>query len=145
MYRARGKSDHSHPKGRWEEVGAVIATRGSRHRRRMTRPLVLSLLVLLSLTASSCGGGVTASSCPTGGTALTYASFGQPFMSTHCTSCHGSARSEKGVSLASQAQVQAHAAAVESTVSGGSMPPSGGSPTATERAQLAEWLACGAP
>jgi mono/diheme cytochrome c family protein len=110
----------------------------------MTRPLLLVLLVL-SLASFSCGGGATASACPTGGTALTYANFGQSFMSTHCISCHGAGRAEKGVSLASQALVQSHATAVESTVASGAMPPSGASPTAAERAQLAEWLACGAP
>lgn len=100
--------------------------------------LALSFLV----TVSACGGGSNAS-CPSTGTALTYANFGQGFMSSYCTSCHGRSG---GVSLSSQASVQARAGSVDSVVTSGSMPPRGAaSPSAAEVAQLQEWLACGAP
>jgi len=103
--------------------------------------LALSFLV----TVSACGGGSSAA-CPSTGTTLTYANFGQGFMSNYCASCHGNSLPEANVSLTSQSGVSAHASAVDSVVTSGSMPPRGAtSPTAAEQAQLAEWLACGAP
>lgn len=99
--------------------------------------LALSLLV----TVSACGG--SNATCPSTGTTLTYANFGQGFMSSYCTSCHGRSG---GLSLSSQAAVTAHAGSVDSVVTYGSMPPRGAaSPSAAEVAQLQEWLACGAP
>jgi hypothetical protein len=109
----------------------------------MTR--ILSSLSLV-FVLGACGGSGASTTCPPGGTTLTYAGFGQSYLSRYCTSCHGSSSPSEGLSLSTQALVQAHAGAVASETSRGSMPPRGSAmPTATEAAQLAEWLACGAP
>jgi len=106
----------------------------------MTRlpPLVL----LLSVLIMSCGPALSASSCPDGGTTLTWSSFGHGFMTSYCAGCHSGGR----LALTSQAQVQASAGTVDSMVQSGSMPPRGApSPTSAERANLDQWLSCGAP
>jgi hypothetical protein len=83
---------------------------------------------------------------------LTYDNFGAPFFLTWCTGCHGGALSgdaRRGAPAAvtfdeiepirsRAAQIWSRAADANET-----MPPSGG-PTAAERTQLGEWLACGA-
>lgn len=103
----------------------------------------LSAFAFLGLT--QCGPG--APSCPDGGTALTYESFGAPFMTTYCIQCHGTALSEKGVTLHTAALVRQFS--IQANLSAGvgtSMPPSQSlAPTTGERADLAQWLSCGAP
>jgi uncharacterized membrane protein len=111
-----------------------------------------ALLALFSLVAlvAACGGANTidSKSCPTAGTKLSYANFGQAFVSKYCGGCHTGGSSRGGVSIDSQANVQKWKADVFKQAAGSntSMPPSGSTaPTQAERDQLAEWLACGAP
>lgn len=89
---------------------------------------------------------------------LTYANFGQTFMTTYCTRCHSSTLSgddRMGATefhdFDTQIGVQRVADHVDQTAGSGpdatneTMPPNGARPTLTERQQLAEWIACGAP
>jgi len=100
--------------------------------------------------ASSSGALVSGATCPDGGTTLTYSNFGQSFMATECTSCHGSGRASGGVRLDTQSSVQANASLIDSVAGAGpnaertSMPQGASVPTAT-REELSTWLACGAP
>ncbi|MCY1058640.1 hypothetical protein [Nannocystis sp. SCPEA4] len=84
---------------------------------------------------------------------LTAENFGAPFMLTHCTGCHHAALKEGeragaplGVDFESLDKVRAQAAQIWARAAdqNATMPPVG-PPPADERAQLGEWLACGAP
>jgi hypothetical protein len=119
----------------------------------LTSPLVqesmrpLPLLVLLPLV--SCGPDLTGSSsalCTDAGSPLTYDNFGASFLSSYCVSCHGGSRSSGGVSLATAADASRYATAIVSAAgTRASMPPSGAAaPSAAERAELVQWLSCGA-
>lgn len=90
--------------------------------------------------------------CPTGGTTLSYANFGKPFLDRYCQSCHGSNASDRAGApgefiFDTQAQTQKHAARIfaRSADTNDSMPPGPEDPSLDERKKLAEWLACGAP
>lgn len=81
---------------------------------------------------------------------LTWDSFGQGFMATHCAGCHSSLLPEgmregapPGVDLDTYAGVLEYAERVGARSLGEAptMPPGGG-PSEAERARLAEWLAC---
>ncbi|HEU4408416.1 MAG TPA: hypothetical protein VFS43_24340 [Polyangiaceae bacterium] len=128
-------------------------------------------VAVLALCAASCGGGgddhggegpTSGATCPQG-SALTYESFGRAFMGQYCTSCHSSAlpaSARQGAPSdhdfdtiegirALEAEYPGHidetAAAGEAGINA-SMPPAGSpKPTAEERRQLGEWLACGMP
>lgn len=110
--------------------------------------LLSSVVVMVSLLGCKSGGGASGAlpDCPTGGTDLTYANFGKAFVDSYCNSCHSG---NQQPSLASAAQIAANADAVYAQAGDGntSMPPGNASaqPTADERSNLAEWLACGAP
>lgn len=84
---------------------------------------------------------------------LSLEGFGAPFMLTHCTGCHHSALKDGeragaplGVDFDTLALVRAQAARIWARAGdqNATMPPVG-PPPADERAQLGEWLACGAP
>jgi uncharacterized membrane protein len=99
----------------------------------------------------------TGSTCPTGST-LNYQNFGQSFMTTFCTRCHGSGvtgaqRQDAPIGLdydsvqgvrAHLAEIDSHAAAGPSAINT-AMPPSDPRPSEAQRRQLGEWLACSAP
>ena len=88
--------------------------------------------------------------CPSGGTMLTYASFGRAFLDANCQRCHGQSDAARNgapsdVTFATEDDVQrfkdrifARAASDNTT-----MPPGPDDPPANERHELAEWLACG--
>ncbi len=95
--------------------------------------------------------------CPPAST-LTYASFGQSFMTRYCTRCHSSSLTgparmgaTRDHDFDTQFGVQAVAEHIDQAAGAGpaatndQMPPNGALPTLDERRQLAEWLACGAP
>jgi cytochrome c5 len=130
--------------------------------RRRRSVLAVSVLVFtMGHGDGCCGSGVlgppTGATCPQGST-LTYDSFGRSFMERYCTRCHastltGSARMGATAfhdfdTLIGIRNVADH---VDQTAGSGpdatntSMPPNGDRPTLSEREQLAEWLACGAP
>jgi len=103
-------------------------------------------MLLLCLTA--CGGvTTTGAECPDAGTAVSYANFGQAFLASYCVSCHGGDHAERGIDLSSESGVAAYAQSVVAVAGeGSSMPPGGAAaPSSAERAQLVEWLSCGAP
>ncbi len=115
-----------------------------------------SLGFLSVLACSSKATPTSGSTCPSGST-LTNASFGQPFMTKYCVTCHssklaGSARggAPAGYDFDLIDSIHTHASEIDAQAAGGptqvntTMPPSGG-PTDGERKQLGEWLACGAP
>ena len=99
----------------------------------------------------------TGSSCPDDST-LTYATFGEAFMTSYCVGCHSSQRSGddrngapaghdfdtlEGI-VAVAEHIDEHAAAGPEEVNE-LMPPSDPRPTDEEREALGEWLACGTP
>lgn len=102
-------------------------------------------LLALALSAAACttaqSTGIDSVSCPTDST-LTYASFGQAFFADYCTSCHTSRESP---TLATQAQIQAHASQILEEAVYTTAMPEGTAVSTAEREQLGEWLACGAP
>jgi hypothetical protein len=84
--------------------------------------------------------------------ALTWENFGQPYVTSWCTSCHSSALDEDhraqapaDVNFDDLDAVRAFAPQIwaRSGDQNNTMPPAGVAP-AVERAQLGEWLACGA-
>lgn len=90
----------------------------------------------------------------TGGTAdcgtATWATVGQSFLLTYCTSCHNRHLADDrrkgaplGVDFDSLAALRSHGDRVLDRTIDGTMPPSGG-PTEREIARFADWLACGA-
>lgn len=83
---------------------------------------------------------------------LTWENFGQPFIANWCTSCHASTVPEEnrvgaplGVDFDDLDGVRQHAVGIwqRSADQNNTMPPAGVAPD-LERAQLGEWLACGA-
>lgn len=80
--------------------------------------------------------GAGAPSCTT----KTYANFGQAFFSAKCNSCHVSERPV----LTSLAAIKANMAATKLDIVLGKMP-KGARLTAQEKADVLEWLNCGAP
>jgi hypothetical protein len=67
--------------------------------------------------------------------ALTYASFGQAFLTNYCASCHAF----------DQSVAKTSGSVLASAVTSGAMPRGGRFPTAGERMEFAAWIACGAP
>lgn len=120
---------------------------------------VLLLLVLAGCPGESVFGPPTESVCPPGGTTLTYANFGQPFMENYCTRCHardlvGADRHGApsfhdfdtlfGIRAVSDHVDETTAAGPAATNDG--MPnDSGPAPTLEERKKLGEWIACDLP
>ena len=92
------------------------------------------------------------------GSSLTYETFGRTFMTAYCTRCHSSDL-EGGARWGASAihdfdtvqQVRRFAAQIDRGAAAGTratnmaMPIGSPTPTAEERAELGEWLACGAP
>jgi cytochrome c5 len=99
----------------------------------------------------------TQATCVSGST-LTYANFGQPFMTSYCTRCHSSALTGAARNGATRfhdydvlSGIKSVSDHIDQTAASGpgatntSMPPSGPFPTEEERKKLGEWIACGAP
>lgn len=127
--------------------------------------LLLSLLVLLAMTASGCsdhhhggrGGAPTQTPCPAT-SSLTYSSFGRTFMQSYCLRCHsvtvtGAARKNAPAdhNFDDAVDIGLFADHIDEYAGSGPaatnvvMPPDDPRPSVAERAQLSEWLACGAP
>ena len=90
--------------------------------------------------------------CPTGGTQLTYQTFGAKFLDDNCNRCHSAQTGDRHGAPSSFRfdtldEVQAHADRifVRAATTNTTMPPGPDDPSADSREQLAEWLACGAP
>lgn len=104
------------------------------------------LLVLLACAS----GGDTAYSCDRD-PPLTYETFGEGFVSKHCTGCHGSLVRDadrngatQGVDLDTYGNVLVFAERFEARVLDPEVPemPPGGGPTEEELRMLQEWLTC---
>lgn len=120
------------------------------HLGRFLRSAIATVSTLLLVSGCGGSGRTSGAVCPDGGTALTYANFGQNFMNQYCVQCHGPTRAQDGYRFDSIANVQIHLGAVDSTSAAGPartntrMPEGMPVPTQAERQQLGEWLACGA-
>lgn len=91
-------------------------------------------------------------SCPQTGTQLTYDNFGAEFLDARCNRCHSAEAGDRHGAPESYRfdtldDVHAHRDRIFVRAAGPNttMPPGPEDPPADERAQLAEWLACGAP
>jgi uncharacterized membrane protein len=80
-------------------------------------------------------------SCPEGST-LTYENFGEAFFAAHCLECHAGRASP---SLRSQPLIESARSRIRAQAVTSKRMPQGRSLASSERAKLAEWLACGAP
>ena len=113
------------------------------------------MLFALAL-AAACAGSPTGAECPTTNPP-TYASFGQQFMTTYCTSCHSAAATNRHGAPRSQnydteVDILLHASDIDEAAAKGpdatntSMPELGGTvtrkPTDAERELLGQYLAC---
>jgi hypothetical protein len=106
----------------------------------------------IALQACDVGASYSASKCPPRGTTLTYESFGEGFLARRCQTCHGdNVEDRQGApskySFDSPADVHRWIADIYDDSAGDntSMPPGPDDPPLSERENLAEWLACGAP
>ncbi|MFO0744479.1 MAG: hypothetical protein U1F43_02250 [Myxococcota bacterium] len=106
--------------------------------------LTLAALAVAALGAcdTSGAGSPTGWVCPTD-SGLTWDNFGQDFMTSYCTRCHGSFGSQGGVQR-SRGSIDLYAADGPNASNHG-MPTSSPTPTTEERQLLGEWLSCGAP
>lgn len=87
--------------------------------------------------------------CPPEGTPLTYDNFGADFLATHCNSCHSTGKSgaPRAYRFDTLDEVLVHKDRIFIRAAGPNvtMPPGPDDPQQTDRDDLAEWLACGAP
>ena len=90
--------------------------------------------------------------CPTAGTTLTYDNFGKELLREDCQWCHASDSTDRHgapdwITFDSLDEVHAHLGRIfaRAAADNTTMPPGPDDPPAATRAQLAEWLACGAP
>lgn len=118
-----------------------------------TRATLVVAAAIAALAAAACAAqdeSIDQYPCPPGGTTLTYASFGKAFLDANCQRCHGQPDAARNgapsdVTFATEDDVQrfrdrifARAADDNTT-----MPPGPDDPPASERHELADWLACG--
>jgi uncharacterized membrane protein len=116
----------------------------------------LLLLAIAVLTTACSYGDPTGAVCPPT-SAPTYASFGQPFVTTYCTSCHSASSTNRHGAPGSQnydteAELVEHAAEIDEAAAKGPdalntfMPELGGTvvmkPSDADREMLGLYLAC---
>ena len=124
---------------------------------RVTGPGAVVALAVACTNTPPLLGPPTEATCPSGST-LTYTTFGQAFMEAYCTRCHSSqlkGPDRQGAPLLHDFDtlngIKICVGHIDETAASGpastntSMPPSAPTPTAAERTQLGEWLACGIP
>jgi uncharacterized membrane protein len=119
---------------------------------------ILGALIAVA-TACTDSGSPTGSTCPTTDPP-TYATFGQTFMTTYCTSCHSANSTNRhdapnDMNFDTEADVIAHADDIDTWSAAGpnatntQMPDIGGTvthtPTQAEREMLGQFLACETP
>ena len=113
-----------------------------------------ALVATLSCAVAACNFGTTIDQhpCPPSGTKLTYMNFGAAFFDRYCNSCHSAPESSRQGApgtfvFGTLDQVRSHEDRifVRAAANNDSMPPGPDDTPDTARAQLADWLACGAP
>lgn len=117
-----------------------------------TRALLAAALAGAALAACSWGQTIDQATCPTGGTKLTWQSFGQGFFVANCNRCHSVPQDQRqgapdGIEFNTVDEVRQRKDRIYVLSAGpnDSMPPGPDDPPREERDKLAEWLACGAP
>ncbi len=113
----------------------------------MKIPRILFMLVSGAAFFACIGTQMEEHPCPPGGTTLTYQNFGADFFNTHCTECHGGARSRSDRSYETLERIrdEREGIFINAASDNKTMPPGPNGPSDAERAKLADWLACGAP
>lgn len=96
--------------------------------------------------SSKSGSGAT---CPPNST-LTYDSFGKSFFQTNCLRCHSHATKNQDPNFDTVDQIRANKSDIDEEAASGPKAtntdmPEDGDIALTDRQQLGEWLACGAP
>ncbi len=108
-----------------------------------------SALACLLLAAAAACGTDAETTCQT--SYLTYASFGEAYMTTWCRGCHSAdlppsmrQLAPPDVNFDTLAEVQAQLLPIQTSIANATMPPEGG-PSAQDQQQMMQWLSCGAP
>lgn len=105
----------------------------------------MKYLIAVTLALGACttaeSTGLEPVSCPPNST-LTYQSFGATFMANNCLSCHSS---KEKPALGTQSAIQQHLDDILQEAVYTTAMPQDSSMTLSERSQLGEWIACGAP
>jgi uncharacterized membrane protein len=100
----------------------------------------MCLIALAGCTSVTSTGITSASlSCDS---SLTYANFGESFISTNCLSCHAS---NEHPTLSTQAEVQANSSQILQEAVYTNAMPQNADLSNDERTLLGNWLTCGAP
>lgn len=110
---------------------------------------LVASVALAALAAAGCSGAdrIDDYACPSGGTTLTYDNFGKSFFERYCVGCHGGPNGYSSRSFTTVESIRQQRDRIFANAAAGntSMPPGPDDPPPSERDQLAEWLACGAP
>jgi uncharacterized membrane protein len=116
------------------------------------RSLLATLAALALLACGEANESLAQRACPSGGTSLTYQTFGAEFFAQWCDSCHAASSTNRSgappdVTFDTQAQVvqwkdRIYARAADDNTS---MPLGPDGPDSDTRHRLGDWLACGAP
>lgn len=113
---------------------------------------ILAILVLVLPAAGCTVLEIDDVPCPTGGTTLTYESFGRPFFLGNCNTCHSAPEGDRrgapeGYVFDTLDEIRHQKERIFARAAGtnDSMPPGPDDPPLEQREKLAEWLACGAP
>lgn len=109
---------------------------------------ILSILAFAA-ALGGCSGADTIDEhpCPPGGTTLTYDNFGRDFFAGYCVRCHGGANAYSSRAFTTVESIRTQRDRIYANAAAGNtaMPPGPDDPPESERDELAEWLACGAP
>jgi len=105
------------------------------------RPLLFIAMIATSACTGAQSTGITESQL-TCDTSLTYASFGQAFMSTNCGGCHAG---KERPDLSTQAAVRSNSARILQEAVYTTAMPQDADISKDERMLLGQWLTCGAP
>lgn len=105
------------------------------------KQLLFCLAVATAACSSSTSTGITSSDITCDST-LTYASFGESFISTNCLSCHATKENPR---LSTQTQVQSNINKILDQAVYTNAMPEDADIAMTDRTKLGQWLACGAP
>jgi mono/diheme cytochrome c family protein len=107
----------------------------------------LMLVMSLSALAACTWEDMSSYPCPDAGTTLTYENFGQAFFAEWCVMCHGGPNGYSSRAFTDIDTIRAQAADIfrNAAEDNQTMPPGPNGPPKAQRAELAEWLSCGAP